>query len=109
LIISNMDRERRAIERKREENRVRNDGMFEFVNSPPVHRVKTPEQLAKDKTRWATWKALETGELKRTPCEVCGTNKRIEAHHTDYTKHLEVRWLCIKHHRELHRGKRVKR
>lgn len=41
----------------------------------------------------------------RKPCEVCGEIK-VEAHHDDYSKPLEVKWLCIKHHKELHRNRR---
>lgn len=38
------------------------------------------------------------------PCEVCFTTHDIEAHHDDYNKPLEVRWLCFTHHRELHKS-----
>ena len=44
--------------------------------------------------------AVETGKLIRQPCEVCG-NPKVEAHHPDYSKPLEVRWLCHQHHCEL--------
>ena len=39
-------------------------------------------------------------KLDRKPCEVCG--KKAHAHHEDYSKPLEVTWLCHKHHRERH-------
>lgn len=45
--------------------------------------------------------AIKTGRLVRKPCEVCGEVKS-QAHHSDYRKYLDVRWLCFKHHRELH-------
>lgn len=49
--------------------------------------------------------ALRRGELVRHPCEVCGTTEgRIDAHHDDYDKPLEVRWLCRLHHVRHHFG-----
>jgi hypothetical protein len=45
--------------------------------------------------------AIDSGKLTRQPCQVCG-NPKVEAHHTDYSKPLDVQWLCHKHHREVH-------
>lgn len=45
--------------------------------------------------------AFENGALVRGPCEVCG-GPRTDAHHDDYSKPLEVRFLCRKHHGEAH-------
>lgn len=45
--------------------------------------------------------AIRDGRLIRQPCEVCG-EQRTEAHHDDYNKPLDVRWLCFVHHREHH-------
>ncbi len=45
---------------------------------------------------------LASGKIQRQPCEVCGTTKKVQAHHDDYSKPLAVRWLCRKHHREFH-------
>lgn len=58
-----------------------------------------------------TSRAIYHGILKRQPCEVCGISGKIgangreivEAHHDDYNRPMEVRWLCFKHHREWHR------
>jgi hypothetical protein len=47
--------------------------------------------------------AIRRGQLVRGPCAVCGTTENIDGHHTDYTKPLEVIWLCKPHHREAHR------
>ena len=46
--------------------------------------------------------AIKRGVLTRGSCEVCGTNEDIHGHHDDYSKPLEVRWLCGEHHREFH-------
>lgn len=47
--------------------------------------------------------AFMRGKLKRSPCEVCG--KLGQAHHKDYSRPLDITWLCHKHHCEAE-GKR---
>jgi ribosomal protein S27AE len=49
--------------------------------------------------------AVKKGNLVRQPCEVCGETK-VQAHHDDYSKPLEVRWFCDVHHRQHHHAKR---
>lgn len=49
------------------------------------------------------WNKLNSKKLIRKPCEVCATILKVEAHHDDYSRPLEIRWLCKKHHMELHR------
>lgn len=41
--------------------------------------------------------AKRKGILIPQPCSACG--KKAEAHHNDYTKPLEIVWLCRQHHR----------
>lgn len=45
--------------------------------------------------------AVRMGTLVAQPCEVCGSEK-VQAHHEDYSKPLEVMWLCFEHHRARH-------
>lgn len=52
--------------------------------------------------------AVRNGKLVKLPCSVCG-NPKSEAHHEDYSKPLDVIWLCRKHHGELHHQKTVQR
>jgi len=47
------------------------------------------------------YKALYHGELVREPCVVCGEEKS-QGHHEDYSKPLDVVWLCSLHHHERH-------
>lgn len=60
---------------------------------------KYPE---KNKARIEYRKALYHGVITKKPCEQCG-EANVEGHHEDYTKPLEVIWLCHKHHMERHR------
>ena len=45
--------------------------------------------------------AIRDGRLIRQPCEICGAV--AQAHHDDYSKPLDVRWLCSEHHAEWHK------
>lgn len=49
--------------------------------------------------------AVNRGEIiKPSSCSICGRNDcRIHGHHTDYSKPLEVMWLCPKCHMDQHR------
>lgn len=57
----------------------------------------------KDRAKDAVYRAVKAGTIKRQPCEVCGSNDHVVAHHDDYDYPLVVRFLCSKHHREWHR------
>lgn len=46
--------------------------------------------------------AVYHGRIVRGSCEVCGS-VGAEAHHDDYSRPKDVRWLCRTHHMELHR------
>lgn len=58
--------------------------------------------------RAAVARALKRGSLIRKPCEKCGSKDRIQAHHPDYSKPLQVKWLCKKHHDMAHGRRTVK-
>lgn len=47
--------------------------------------------------------ALHKGYLSKLPCSVCSNLQSI-AHHDDYSKPLEVIWLCELHHKVRHRA-----
>ena len=44
---------------------------------------------------------VRAGNLASQPCEVCGALKTV-AHHDDYSKPLNIRWLCQAHHKQRH-------
>lgn len=49
--------------------------------------------------------AIASGKITRKPCEKCGEAK-AEGHHEDYSKPLEVIWLCRKCHCNYHKERR---
>lgn len=65
--------------------------------------TKDPRLRPRHEARWIVNRRIASGKLKREPCEVCGAIQ-VEAHHDDYSKPLEVRWLCHTHHREHHKA-----
>ncbi len=54
------------------------------------------------KARRAVERAVRSGKLIRPMfCQLCLGIGRIEAHHEDYTKQLEVVWLCSPCHKGI--------
>jgi hypothetical protein len=46
--------------------------------------------------------AVRDGRLAKKPCEICGSDSSVHAHHKDYSKPLDVIWLCARCHHRLH-------
>ena len=46
-------------------------------------------------------RAVRAKKLFKEPCEICG-NINVNAHHDDYDKPLNIRWLCSVHHHDWH-------
>lgn len=45
--------------------------------------------------------AIRNGSLIKKPCERCG-NEKVHAHHEDYSKPIDILWLCAKCHVKHH-------
>ena len=68
-------------------------------------KIKAYHKKYNKKKKYATTivqRAIIKKKIIKKPCEICGTIKS-QGHHEDYTKPLEVRWLCSKHHGLRHR------
>lgn len=65
--------------------------------------VSAPENQPKIRARDILHYAVRKGKITRRPCEKCGAPK-TQAHHADYAKPLEVKWLCQPCHGAEHTG-----
>ena len=84
-----------AYEKERFQKSERKEKIVQYTRK---RRFLYPEKY---RAHYLTTNAVRDGRLEKTPCEVCGENK-VEGHHDDYDKPLDVRWLCRKHHLEVH-------
>jgi len=65
------------------------------------HRASHPERV---KARDMIGKRISRGALlTRGCCSVCGKDN-AHAHHDDYSKPLDITWLCKDHHYQVHRS-----
>lgn len=63
-----------------------------------MYRDSNPEKY---RAHIAVGNAVRAGRLVRQPCEVCG-RAEVHAHHDDYSRPLDVRWLCPACHAQHH-------
>ena len=90
-VLAERRRHREKSRKYRDEGRVK-----PLSNNRPVipHKKEATAKLNR---------AIKAGKITREPCMVCGSDEgRIEAHHEDYSKPLEVHWLCVRHHNDRH-------
>ncbi len=76
-----------------------------------IHKQKTSESMKRQralypnkfKARRKVSNAIRDGRLKKVlECQICG-KPNPQAHHSDYSKPLELLWLCKEHHIAWHR------
>jgi site-specific DNA-cytosine methylase len=84
----------------RQEDRLPNGAENRFYRHGKENPLRRQERK---KAALKVYKALQAGRLtKPEKCETCGSSIKIEAHHSDYNKPLDVMWLCKKCHFEWH-------
>lgn len=70
------------------------------------HAIYRATQRPKREAHKAVARALTSGALVRpVTCQDCHALCKPEAHHDDYAKPLDVRWLCRSCHRHAHEVK----
>lgn len=69
-----------------------------------ITRCEKPlnEEQLKQRVRATTLRAVMSGKLRRLPCQQCGALS-AEMHHPDYSRPLEVVWLCHPCYMALHK------
>lgn len=69
---------------------------------PEYEREYRRKYPRKYKAHYLVSNAIRDKKLFREPCSECGSEIRIHAHHDDYARPLNVRWLCAAHHKQWH-------
>jgi hypothetical protein len=76
----------------------------------PEYRIKRREyektHRTEEKTRASNYVTRKLKDKRPLECSLCGEIARIEGHHEDYGKPLEVIWCCPPCHRQIHLRKR---
>ncbi len=87
------DRKRNKLSYRLKANTVRNK----------ARTIKNPVQYA---ANYLLNNAIRDNRIKKEPCSVCGNIYRVEGHHEDYYKPLDVIWLCSVHHSAIHKKRK---
>ena len=111
--VRKYDRTRGRTEKRRQLNkiiRINLSAKEKAINA--LRRQKwAKENTIKRAAHIIVGNAIKNGNLIPCPCERCG-NKKVDAHHEDYTKALSVNWLCHnchgKRHQEINDERRAK-
>lgn len=104
---------RECVKRRVRKHRFENDSVREYdrtrskdperkAMASEIGKRYNKEHRARKHATLLVARALKSGKLEKGPCHFCETTERIEGHHNDYSKPLDVIWLCARCHRKLH-------
>jgi hypothetical protein len=88
-------------ERLREYDRVRSQTKARKADKNVTSQRWQKKNTLKTIAHRIVNEAIRKGSLIRQPCCVCH-NTESHAHHEDYSKPLDIIWLCATHHSKLH-------
>lgn len=88
--------------RNRSKKRAANNAYHSRISAKRAGRTAAYRQNHPDRkaAHQAVQTAIRNGTMVRQPC-ACGAG-RAHAHHDDYSRPLDVVWLCHRHHMERH-------
>lgn len=93
-------------EKIRIQSLLRNKKRFQVSPEKVKAELKRHQQKHRDKylARQDLRRSIARGKIiKPKCCQICNIEaNRIEGHHTDYSKRLEVIWMCVDCHKKEH-------
>ena len=90
-------------ERSREKTRRYKAAHPEQVRSDRKKQIGTPQTHARKRLQYA----VKAGHMERPgTCSDCGNPGEVHGHHADYSRPLDVEWLCSGCHGKRHRDER---
>ena len=105
--VREYDRNRPNKDARREENKLRYKKRMSTEEGRRMEREAKARWQKKNTLKRAAHiivgNAARDGKLSPQPCEACFNTHDIHAHHEDYTKPLEITWLCRKCHSKRHK------
>jgi hypothetical protein len=96
------DRERAKSPERKEAAKTYYDTHRKTIQQQDYERYHHGSKKDIWRAHYAVSRAVKNGILQSQPCSRCAHTPAV-AHHEDYTKPLEVVWLCRNHHGERHR------
>ena len=96
----------REYDKQRANNPDRVEAREKYRRTPAGKKAvykSTKNYRSKNPTRRLLYSHCEKFLENPGICEQCGGNRMVEAHHDDYNRPFEVRWLCRGCHREWHK------
>lgn len=101
LKIRDKNRENDERRKQRLEYQKTEAGKLAHKKAMDSYKLRYPMKYA---AHIITRNYIRDGKLfPKSICECCGSTEKIEGHHDDYTKPLDIKWLCEKCHKKWHK------
>jgi len=100
------EQNRRHYLKYREKILARNRERYQANREKELARLNANKKTEKGKAREAVRNAVRYGKMQKSnTCEMCGKQGTTQAHHEDYSKPLDVIWVCTTCHGKIHSNK----